>query len=190
MSEDSLRASDADREATVAQLQQAFAEGRLDLAEMDERTAAAYAAKTMGDLAALTRDLPETGSAPVARPAPANPAPAPQPEKKRDPDLWQWAQYGLPPVIVISFVVWVAIGVTSHWTHPWWIWIIVAWVCGGIGRHRGHRGPLGGGRRGIEWRHEQRDQDRGRRDRDRDWRDQHRRDRRLGRDWRDEDDDR
>ncbi|HVX45676.1 MAG TPA: DUF1707 domain-containing protein [Mycobacteriales bacterium] len=162
MSEDSLRASDADREKTVARLQQAFAEGRLELAEMDERTAAAYAAKTLGDLAALTRDLPAAGSAPVPPQPQANPAPAPQSTRpQHNPDVWRWAQYGLPPVIVISFVVWVASGLTSHWTHPWWIWIIVAWVCGGIGRHRCHRGHLDHrGRRGIERRRDQWERDR------------------------------
>ena len=40
-----LRASDAEREATVARLHQALAEGRLDLAETEERVTAAYAAR-------------------------------------------------------------------------------------------------------------------------------------------------
>ena len=44
----SLRAGNADRERVVAQLNTAFAEGRLDVAELDERVAAAYAAKTAG----------------------------------------------------------------------------------------------------------------------------------------------
>ena len=57
MSED-LRASDAEREQTVNSLRAAAGEGRLSVEELDERTAAAYAAKTRGELAALCADLP------------------------------------------------------------------------------------------------------------------------------------
>lgn len=53
-----VRASDADRDAVVERLQRALSQGRLTMEEFDERTAAAYAAKTHGDLAVLTRDLP------------------------------------------------------------------------------------------------------------------------------------
>ena len=53
-----LRASDAERERVVALLQRAGAEGRLTLAEVDERVAAAFAATYRKDLAPLTRDLP------------------------------------------------------------------------------------------------------------------------------------
>ena len=51
------RASDADREAAAEQLRAAVADGRLDLAELDGRLTAAYAAKTRGELAAVTADL-------------------------------------------------------------------------------------------------------------------------------------
>ena len=53
-----IRASDADREAVVDRLREDYAEGRLTAEELAERIAAAHAAKTRGDLAALTRDLP------------------------------------------------------------------------------------------------------------------------------------
>jgi hypothetical protein len=59
-----LRASDAEREATVARLQQALAEGRLDLAETEERVAAAYAARHRDELPPLLADLPSTASSP------------------------------------------------------------------------------------------------------------------------------
>ena len=51
-------ASDADREAVTGQLGSAFAEGRLTAAEHAERVQAAYGARTQGELAALTADLP------------------------------------------------------------------------------------------------------------------------------------
>jgi hypothetical protein len=63
-----LRASDADRDATAARLGGALAVGRLTSAEYAERLDAAYAALTMGELAPLTRDLPdvEAGEGSVA----------------------------------------------------------------------------------------------------------------------------
>jgi hypothetical protein len=53
-----LRAADADRDRAAAVLGGALATGRLTSAEHAERLDAVYAAKTMGDLAPLTRDLP------------------------------------------------------------------------------------------------------------------------------------
>jgi hypothetical protein len=61
-----LRASDADRERVAEHLRDALAEGRLDMTEFEERLDAAYKARTYGELAPLTRDLPVPGvSAPV-----------------------------------------------------------------------------------------------------------------------------
>ena len=53
-----IRASNSERQAVVERLQRALSQGRLTVEEFDERVNAAYAAKTHGDLAALTRDLP------------------------------------------------------------------------------------------------------------------------------------
>jgi hypothetical protein len=52
------RVADADREAIAERLRDASAEGRLDLAELEERLTATYAAKTRGDLEVLVADLP------------------------------------------------------------------------------------------------------------------------------------
>ena len=52
------RAADRDRERTLDELRGHAAEGRLDLAELEERSAAALRARTLADLAELTRDLP------------------------------------------------------------------------------------------------------------------------------------
>jgi hypothetical protein len=57
-----MRASDDDRERTVTVLREAFGEGRLNLDEFDERTSAAYAARTWGELRGLTEDLPVQAS--------------------------------------------------------------------------------------------------------------------------------
>jgi Domain of unknown function (DUF1707)/Cell wall-active antibiotics response 4TMS YvqF len=60
-----MRASDAEREAAVERLRDASVEGRLTLAELTERTEAAYLAQTHAELAQITADLP----AGAARPA-------------------------------------------------------------------------------------------------------------------------
>jgi Domain of unknown function (DUF1707) len=68
------RASDRERDAVVQRVQDAFAEGRLDDAEFDQRTRAALTARTHAELDALLADLPAagpgTGAAAVAGPAP------------------------------------------------------------------------------------------------------------------------
>lgn len=74
----SLRASNRERDAIATRLQDAFAEGRLDDAEFDERMRAALTAKTHADLDALLADLPDraphaAASVPAARPAAGSP---------------------------------------------------------------------------------------------------------------------
>jgi Domain of unknown function (DUF1707)/Cell wall-active antibiotics response 4TMS YvqF len=53
-----LRASDSDRERVAKILHDAMAEGRLTVGELEERLDKVYAAKTIGELQPLTRDLP------------------------------------------------------------------------------------------------------------------------------------
>jgi Flp pilus assembly protein TadB len=53
-----MRVSDAEREATAAELREHYASGRLTLDELNERIDQAFAARTRGDLDALMRDLP------------------------------------------------------------------------------------------------------------------------------------
>jgi hypothetical protein len=67
-----VRASDAEREATVARLRDAAGEGRLSLEELAERVEAADGARTRADLASLVEDLPAE-SAMGAGVAPAQP---------------------------------------------------------------------------------------------------------------------
>ncbi|MFF9088042.1 DUF1707 domain-containing protein [Streptomyces sp. NPDC014991] len=69
-----LRASDADRERVAEILRDALAEGRLVMEEFEERLEAAYTARTYGELAPLTRDLPGAGA---VAPAPVSFSKAP-----------------------------------------------------------------------------------------------------------------
>ena len=56
-----MRVSDAEREAAAAELREHFASGRLNQDELNDRLAAAFAAKTRGDLNAIFTDLPSSG---------------------------------------------------------------------------------------------------------------------------------
>jgi hypothetical protein len=53
-----LRASDSERESVVLALREAVVEGRLSLEEFTDRVGDAQTARTHGELAALTSDLP------------------------------------------------------------------------------------------------------------------------------------
>lgn len=53
-----VRASDTDRQLVVERLQRALHQGRLTVEEFDQRVAGAWAARTYGELADLTQDLP------------------------------------------------------------------------------------------------------------------------------------
>lgn len=80
---DRTRASDTERERVAVLLSEAAAAGRLTVDELEQRTEAAYAAVTRGELSALLDDLP----AGARRPQPPVPvhAPAPMPAHRRSP---------------------------------------------------------------------------------------------------------
>ncbi len=73
-----IRASHADREAVAQVLNQAMADGRISIAELQDRLDTVYAAKTLGELEPVTQDLPNplslVKSAPAAQTAAMAPA--------------------------------------------------------------------------------------------------------------------
>src|SRR5215472_16277096 len=74
--DDSLRVSDAERDAVVRKLGDHATVGRLTLDELEERSGRALTAKTRGDLATLTSDLPrEAGQASGPSPVPSGKKP-------------------------------------------------------------------------------------------------------------------
>jgi uncharacterized membrane protein len=95
----SMRASDQDREQVVEILRGQYTEGRLTLEEFDERTSAAYAGKTWGDLLNLTRDLP-------ARPRFSNPLlpPAGAQPPSRPPRGAPWPLVRLAPFLLFWLI--------------------------------------------------------------------------------------
>jgi hypothetical protein len=69
-----MRVSDADREATAAELREHYAAGRLTLDELNERVNKAFAATTRGDLSTIMHDLPSLrpGTTPPATGQPSS----------------------------------------------------------------------------------------------------------------------
>lgn len=61
--EPELRISDVERQAVDLRLQQAHADGRLDLSEFDERSARCWSACSQAELDVLTIDLPPVATA-------------------------------------------------------------------------------------------------------------------------------
>ena len=110
----SMRASSADRERAVDVLKAGFAEGRLTQDEYNDRMGRAYAARTYGELATLTTDLPAGAS-----PMPAWPVPAYQPPPS-----------GTNSMAIASMVLGVAEFFTAGLT------AIPAVVCGHIARRQ------------------------------------------------------
>jgi hypothetical protein len=133
MPEPHLRAADVDREAVATALGEHMAAGRLTVAEYDDRLARAYAAKTYGDLAELTRDLP--GPVPRAHRAPApRPVPAEQPMRSGTCSAagagWgqhdSWRAWLTTSLIVVT--IWAATSL-ANWEllYFWPIWVIGPW---------------------------------------------------------------
>jgi hypothetical protein len=69
-----IRISDGDRERAAARLQQALAEGRITLDELEERLAVVYAARYAADLLPPFADLPGDDVVPVQQATPAPPS--------------------------------------------------------------------------------------------------------------------
>jgi hypothetical protein len=109
-----IRASDQDRDSAAELLIEAYAVGRLSREELDERAAAAYSAKTWGELRDLTADLPP--------PAASTGFPAESAASRRSADRYLIGQltwsFALPlaaylAVLVSPMAAWVATIVVS-----------------------------------------------------------------------------
>lgn len=111
-----LRISDAERADVAAGLQRAHDAGQLDLVEFDERVRAAWAARTRGDLARVTADLP-------ALPPPPGPR-----RVFRDDDAGT-AMKVLATVwlclTLVNLAVWGILELTVGGLHPWWLYVAV-----------------------------------------------------------------
>jgi hypothetical protein len=94
----SLRASHADREQVIDTLKTAFADGRLDNDELDDRVGQTLAARTYAELAVVTADIP---ASPAQTPAPRRAA---RPPVNKEAVKWGLAAAGamIPPAMFVT----------------------------------------------------------------------------------------
>jgi len=110
-----FRASDAEREQAVVLLREHGAAGRLELDELEQRTAAAYTARTRGELHELLTDLP---GAELARPRAA----VAKPPRRRELQLRRdWILY--TQVSVLFVAIWAFSGAGYFWP----VWPMLGW---------------------------------------------------------------
>ncbi len=128
--ESPIRISDDDRERYTARLRSAYAEGRLDGAELEDRLTAVLDARFEADLVPLTADLPNPPGplAPVPIPAPAAapivPPPAPAVVQRRPLVGSKLAAVGLTPFIMAPLICTAIFFMTDPGDDFWpkWVW--------------------------------------------------------------------
>jgi hypothetical protein len=135
MPEPHLRAGDTDRTAVATVLGRHMADGRLTVAEYDDRVSRAYAARTYGELAELTADLPATDGGrsvePVRRDDEAREHRAPVQAcgpmaARRHGHADAWAAWRRTAVIVLA--IWAISSLAaSELIYFWPIWVIGPW---------------------------------------------------------------
>lgn len=144
-----IRASDADRDRAAALLREHHAAGRLTAEEFSERLDSAFAAKTVGEIDGLLRDLPSVDlyrlpDAELTRqPRQAQP-------RRRNPGAWRAAWGSWFTCTLVCFVIWALTGRGYVWplwvAAPWGAVLLGRWVSGahpqgGRQQVRGQGGP-------------------------------------------------
>lgn len=118
-----LRAGDEDRKHVVAELQRHYVEGRLSQDELDDRVGRALAARSLGELDELQRDLPSPGAPPAS-------APDAMPEAGSGP--WgrrEFRSHALTYLAVMALLVAIWL-LTSPGGYFWPIWPMLGWGLG------------------------------------------------------------
>jgi hypothetical protein len=122
----SLRAADADRDAVAERLRTAHAEGRLTVEEFGERLDAAFAARTMGELAGLTADLPAERARVARTGDEAEASPAVTPAAHRAGLRAAWAAWAT--AVLVTSAIWLVVSVSNgDLVYYWPIWVAVPW---------------------------------------------------------------
>jgi Flp pilus assembly protein TadB len=119
---DSLRASDADRDAVTERLREAAGEGRLEPDELEERVGSALRARTYGELARLVADLPRSPNAPWRRPG----------VRTRAVARCALVGAGLLAAVTVAVAVVAVVVVLVLAAAAWWVACVVFWLfcCG------------------------------------------------------------
>jgi hypothetical protein len=119
MSEVELRVSDGDRDRVVEELRAHAADGRLTIEELEDRVQRALAARTAGEVAELTHDLPER---PAAR--------SPRRSWRARPEVQTYLA-----VMALLVAIWALAGAGYFWP----VWPAVGWgffLLGGPGARK------------------------------------------------------
>jgi hypothetical protein len=130
-----LRVSDVERTRVQDRLRRAHDVGELDLYEFDERVKAVWAARTRGELARVTADLPEP-AAPPARPGVFTTSPGGVTMRVLT-IVWLG-------VVTLNLTIWGIVALTTgEAVYPWWLWVagppgavLAVLYAAGIGRPR------------------------------------------------------
>jgi len=112
--DDTVRASDAERDAVIEKLRRHTADGRLTMSEFEDRVAEALAARTRGELAPVLRELPSLDTPPAPRAG----------ARRRRPAAW------LPRVAVMAIVAVAAVMLFRE--GAWWLIFPLLWVLPGM----------------------------------------------------------
>ena len=130
--DESLRAADRDRDQVAESLREHYAQGRLTMEEFDERTTAAASAKTIGELRALTADLPV-------------PSGTGEPEQRPwTPNQMRWIAVGGVAAAVAVLAVLTIVGHRAFAVPGWLVILVVVRLLHVRRRPPGVRGPRAG----------------------------------------------
>jgi hypothetical protein len=120
----SRRVGDAERDEVAQRLAEATADGLLQFDELDERLSRVFAARTGGELAVVTADLPAEWLWERQRTERAARGAV---EARRG----LAAQVRWYLLVMAGLVaVWAAVGVTAHAWYPWPVWPALGWGIG------------------------------------------------------------
>lgn len=149
-----LRASDSDRDVVLRALGEAFAEGRLDRDELDERSTAVHGARTLGELPEQLADL-----VPVSEPTPTGPSTTPPlvPEAVEAQAVARWERSrreALSTWICVSLACWVIWLLVNNNAHPWPVYPMLGTAMPLIGTMVKRKDMIEANRRRIEQKHE------------------------------------
>jgi len=146
MSQPHLRAADADRAEVATALGRHLTAGRLTVDEYDERLTRAHAARTYGELAELTTDLPALQ--PAATPGQVDPAHGDRRAHDTAGLRAAWAAWARTAVLVTG--IWlVSLIASTGWVYPWPLWVVGPWGAVLLARSLGSGAPAGRDRRRL-----------------------------------------
>lgn len=126
-----MRASDADRDRVTEALREHAAQGRITMDELHERIDATYAARTIGELQAITADLPEEDL--YALPVPATRSHPPVFPGQTTLDRFgggrlQQNWYAYASVNAVCVTIWLITSVVAgQLIAPWFLWVAGPW---------------------------------------------------------------